>query len=378
MAKLLGMSIHLLLIFVFNPPPLLFSHSTRFRFMVETILDLKNNKKKHSGAKSAAEQQNMHVTAIGKAIKATCGSTRLESLNVSLKDLRDQDKVGVWWLVGGSYKGNLLENKELQETTSSTPKDHDHPNTTDPENSRHELTRMAQLHHMNTDTRKEIFTIVMGSQDFLQAKTKLTKLNLRGPVSRDIIRVILYCMAAEKTYNPYYVYLICMWCGDERDRGERITLLYTLWDFLKQAREKSREGVVVMARGVCEFVWRGVGGGGGEGMHAHQELFLQEFMMALFTRNLGREGEKKEKKGEGKGGFVQIWKACASVTNANTKKGNGSLDYEIGQWVLVYLKSVFKKRVLQMEEEGEGDSEMRRALLERIECVKRVMKGMDS
>ena len=183
--------------------------------MVETILDLKNNKKKAS-----KNTQSLQIINVTKCIKA-CGS-RLEPLNVSLQDLQDKDKKGVWWLVGGAFKGSEKTEASLPTTTNTTSS----------------IIRLAKINHMNTATRKEIFGIIMTSSDYLQARTSLLKLSLKGTVARDITRVIVYCLTQENVYNPYYTYLLIAWCVNV---SEKVTLLYTVWDLLKQAHDKSVE-----------------------------------------------------------------------------------------------------------------------------------------
>ena len=344
--------------------------------MIETILDLKNNKKKTI---KALDQQNLHAAQVFKAIKATCGNQygRLEPLNITLQDLQDKDKVGVWWLVGGSFKGPQ-EGHEKQATTIESSL---MTNNT--------LLKLAQKHHMNTNTRKEIFFIVMGSSDFMQAKTSLLKLNLKGPVSRDIIRVILYCMSMEKVYNPYYIFLICVWCAERV--GERVTLLYTIWDFIKQVGEKGEKSVVIVARGCAELVWRRVvsigilrplmdkmGGGNNSGdrqdgfLEGHDSLFLEKFMYSLLTRKVMERDQV-----DIKSAFRKIWKSSISCTSQSTTttSNSNSLDVEMGQWVLVYLKTMFKRYIHELEGVEE---EVRHGVYERIESVKRIIKGMDS
>ena len=97
-------------------------------------------------------------------------------------------------------------------------------------------------------------------------------------------------------------------------------------------------------------------------------MFLNEFVWSLFNRKLDH-GEKSDIKTS----FARIWKGCVAAP-CSTKSSHGSLDYEIGQWILVYLKSVFRKRVAGMDIENT----VRNGILERIESVKRIMKGMDS
>jgi len=51
---------------------------------------------------------------------------------------------------------------------------------------------LARKNHMNTDTRKSIFGVLMTAEDYLDAFEKLTKLNLKGKLDREIIHVLLH------------------------------------------------------------------------------------------------------------------------------------------------------------------------------------------
>jgi nucleolar MIF4G domain-containing protein 1 len=46
---------------------------------------------------------------------------------------------------------------------------------------------------MNTDLRRAIFCIIVGSEDFLDAFEKLVKLELKNKQDRDIVTVLLHC-----------------------------------------------------------------------------------------------------------------------------------------------------------------------------------------
>ena len=79
--------------------------SVRTKFMIETINNLKNNRVKTGVA--AANITSEHMMQMKKTLGALNARSlkAREPLHVGLKDLRERDKRGTWWLVGASYKG---------------------------------------------------------------------------------------------------------------------------------------------------------------------------------------------------------------------------------------------------------------------------------
>ncbi len=85
---------------------------------------------------------------------------------------------------------------------------------------------------MNTDIRRTVFFVVMGSTDFMDCFEKLQKLNLRGKQEREIVRVLLECCAQEAVYNAYYAHVAQKLCVFES--SFRFTFQLAFWDHFKQ------------------------------------------------------------------------------------------------------------------------------------------------
>jgi nucleolar MIF4G domain-containing protein 1 len=209
----------------------------RTKFMIETINDLKNNKMKTGVASSAISRE--HTTRMKKQLgrlnernlKAT------EPLRVGLKDIRNTEKRGKWWLVGASWR-NEPGNEELVEKSRVADRKAIQI-AEDDDDSEVDLVQLAREHRMNTDIRRAIFVSIMSASDFKDAQIRLSKLNLKKSQETEIPRVIVHCAGAEKIYNPYYTVLARKVCSDHKTRK---SFQFALWDIFKSLGEKQDAG----------------------------------------------------------------------------------------------------------------------------------------
>lgn len=205
----------------------------RTKFMIETINDLKNNKMKTGIAASAISRE--HTTRMKKQL-GTLNSRNLkatEPLRVGLKDIKDTEKKGKWWLVGASWRnepGNDEPTEGKRESNRQAPE-----LDFDDEDSEVDLVQLARENRMNTDIRRAIFVSIMSASDFKDAQIRLSKLNLKKSQETEIPRVLVHCAGAEKTYNPYYTVLARKICSDHKSRK---SFQFALWDIFKSLGEK--------------------------------------------------------------------------------------------------------------------------------------------
>jgi nucleolar MIF4G domain-containing protein 1 len=205
----------------------------RTKFMIETINDLKNNKMKTGIASSAVSRE--HTTRMKKQL-GTLNSRNLkatEPLRVGLKDIRDTEKRGKWWLVGASWR-NQPGNEEPVEDSSKADRAKTRIDD-EGDDSEVDLVQLAREHRMNTDIRRAIFISIMSASDFKDAQIRLNKLNLKKSQEAEIPRVVVHCAGAEKTYNPYYTVLARKICSDHKTRK---SFQFALWDIFKSLGEK--------------------------------------------------------------------------------------------------------------------------------------------
>ncbi|KAJ0676715.1 putative MIF4G-like, type 3, initiation factor eIF-4 gamma, MA3, MIF4G-like domain superfamily [Helianthus annuus] len=184
--------------------------SKRMEFMLETIFDIKNNKKK-------AKEESLQHTRIKKWLQ----KLRVESILVrGLKwsKLLDPEKKGQWWLSGemmsSTTNGSTIENyaKKMDKESSEAQK----------------MLQLAAGQRMNTDARRAIFCIIMSGEDYIDAFEKLLRLDLQGKQDREIMRVLVECCLQEKVFNKYYCVLASKLCN--HDKNHKFTLQYCIWD----------------------------------------------------------------------------------------------------------------------------------------------------
>ncbi|KAM5535944.1 hypothetical protein V8D89_010384 [Ganoderma adspersum] len=217
--------------------------SSRTRFMVETLSNLKNNKvKKAAGQTAGGEAVERMKKFLSGLNKKRHGSVVVvmshEPLRVSLDDLRSADSKGKWWLVGAAWGGDPLvehqQEAQNQNTAAVTP---DAP-------SENALLKIAKKQGMNTDIRRGIFVVLMSSDDYVDACERLSQLKLTEVQQREIVRVILHCCGNEKQYNPYYALVGQQLC--RLSHSHRITLQFCLWDFLREMGETTVGGAEIL------------------------------------------------------------------------------------------------------------------------------------
>ena len=195
--------------------------SSRFRFMLETLDELKDNKRKLVAALPAELEvikKNLRALLTQKSL------TKRDPLRISLEDIRNIEAKGKWWLVGSSWH----------------PEDNKMPKLGDASQKSKEsdtIDGLARSLRMNTELRRSIFSVIMTSDDHTDAFDRLIALKLTGKEERDIPLVLLHCCGQEKMYNPFYAFLAGHLINHKR--MFLITFQYALWDALKQLQEFS-------------------------------------------------------------------------------------------------------------------------------------------
>ena len=209
--------------------------SVRTKFMIETINNLKNNRMKTGVAASTItlEHRIRMKKILGSLNQRNVRAS--EPLRIGLKDLRQTDKRGKWWLVGASYKDDDADDGERTEQPSSVRKKNGEVNITDVAA---DLIQLAKEQRMNTDVRRSIFIAVMSATDYNDAYFRLMKLHLKRSQELEIPKVLIHCAGAEKAYNPFYTFLSRRVCSD---RKLKMSFQFSLWDLFKQMGEGEEE-----------------------------------------------------------------------------------------------------------------------------------------
>ncbi|CAH1445456.1 unnamed protein product [Lactuca virosa] len=208
--------------------------SKRMEFMLETIFDIKNNKKR-------AKEDTLPHTRIKKWLQ----KLRVESILVrGLKwsKLIDPNKKGQWWLSGDMISssnnndniGNVA--KKIDKETSEAQK----------------MLQLAAKQRMNTDARRAIFCIIMSSEDYIDAFQKLLRLDLQGKQDREMMRVLVECCLQEKIFNKYYCVLASQLCT--HDKNHKFTLQYCVWDHYGELESMQLMRSMHLAKFIAEMV----------------------------------------------------------------------------------------------------------------------------
>ncbi|KAM9592260.1 nucleolar MIF4G domain-containing protein 1 isoform 2-T2 [Trichechus inunguis] len=191
-----------------------FQDQTRIRFMLETMLALKNNDMRKIPGYDPEPVEKLRK--LQRALVRSVGSGTETRLRVSWESVLNAEQVGRWWIIGSSWSGapmidsSDMQQKQLVGTVSS------------------KILDLARKQRMNTDIRRNIFCTIMTSEDFLDAFEKLLKLGLKDQQEREIVHVLMDCCLQEKTYNPFYAFLASKLC--EYERRFQMTFQFSIWD----------------------------------------------------------------------------------------------------------------------------------------------------
>ncbi|XP_057272461.1 nucleolar MIF4G domain-containing protein 1 [Pezoporus wallicus] len=202
---------------------------TRVRFMLETMLALRNNDmRKIPGydPEPVEKLRKLQRTLVHKS-----GSGKETELRVSLESLLSADRVGRWWIVGSSWSGAPM----IDDTNSKTQQKLHIGKASS------KIMELARKQRMNTDIRRSIFCVLMTSEDYLDAFEKLLKLGLKDQQEREIVHVALHCCLQEKTYNPFYAFLANKFC--EYQRRFQVTFQFSIWDKIKDLENLSAAAI---------------------------------------------------------------------------------------------------------------------------------------
>ncbi|KAJ9092107.1 hypothetical protein QFC21_006973 [Naganishia friedmannii] len=226
--------------------------STRSKFMVETLVNVKNNKMRAIPGGEIAAESTQKMKRIPLILAH-------EPIRVSLDDLLNAETKGKWWLVGAAWAGNPLVDRQREQealksrdaavkkvVSTADNDDDDELNLLGMDN-HEELIKLAKKQGMNTDIRRSIFIIMMTSDDYVHACDRLSALKFNETQQRDFVRVALHCCGVETRYNPYYTLILQNLC--ESSFSHRFTFQYAMWDFLREMGETDVGGAAVINSG---------------------------------------------------------------------------------------------------------------------------------
>ncbi|XP_035866968.1 nucleolar MIF4G domain-containing protein 1 isoform X1 [Phyllostomus discolor] len=193
-----------------------FQDQTRVRFMLETMLALRNNDVRKIPGYDPEPAERLRK--LQGALVRGAGSGTDPQLRVSWDSVLNAPQTGRWWIVGSAWSGTPMidssQQKALQEPPAGTVST--------------KMLELARKQRMNTDVRRSIFCTIMSSEDFLDAFERLLKLGLKDQQEREVVHVLVDCCLQERSYNPFYAFLAGKLCGYER--RFQMTFQFSIWD----------------------------------------------------------------------------------------------------------------------------------------------------
>mmetsp|Transcript_26630 Transcript_26630/g.30465 ORF Transcript_26630/g.30465 Transcript_26630/m.30465 type:complete len:820 (+) Transcript_26630:102-2561(+) len=200
--------------------------SSRTEFMLACMTDLKNNKRRKKDTVFSERTVKLRKF-LGQIKSDTFRSSDSTCLRIRLHDILTVETKGRWWKVGASWIGNQFKHVSDDERNS---KESINPKASQNED---ELLKLATKCRMNTDSRRSIFCIIMGSTDCDDAFEKLVRAGmLKNRCERDCVRVLMECCSSEKNHNPFYSFLASRLCDYQPQCKFSFQLAF--WDFFKQ------------------------------------------------------------------------------------------------------------------------------------------------
>ncbi|XP_028720023.1 nucleolar MIF4G domain-containing protein 1 [Peromyscus leucopus] len=193
-----------------------FQDQNRVRFMLETMLALKNNDMRKIPGYDPEPIERLRK--LQRTLVRNAGSGSETQLRISWDGILNAEQTGRWWIVGSAWSGTPMINNSHQ-----TPLQKPLAGTVSSK-----MLELARKQRMNTDVRRNIFCTIMTSEDFLDAFEKLLKLGLKDQQEREIVHILMDCCLQEKTYNPFYAFLASKFCSYER--RFQMTFQFSIWD----------------------------------------------------------------------------------------------------------------------------------------------------
>ncbi|KAI8866612.1 hypothetical protein GQ42DRAFT_71642, partial [Ramicandelaber brevisporus] len=251
--------------------------SVRLRFMAETLSNLKNNRMRESlrqGKEDAARVKALIAAIVRKKTGSkhgaagsgggggSGGDSRM-ALGVRLEDIRSVETRGKWWLVGAAWAGagsssgtGSLQSQSQSQSRSGKHaaassgaagvSDGQHSGADGPADNKllAKLQRAAAKQGMRTATQRTVFVALMSSASYADAFESLMRLDLTPHQQQDVVRVVIRCCLAERTFNAFYALVGEQLCNSAvRGRAFRLTFMYALWDVLRALGEPEIGGM---------------------------------------------------------------------------------------------------------------------------------------
>ncbi|KAH8169040.1 MIF4G domain-containing protein [Sarocladium implicatum] len=213
--------------------------SVRTRFMVETINDLKNKKKKARGLDSGVVSDAVQrmKKRLGELKSQNRRLDGLAPMGMGLDDVEGAETRGKWWLVGASVPAREGQYSRTKDSSDRNGAVEGHDLASDSEDMSiifPDLSKKARGQSLTTETEIAIFTAVMGATDVKEGYQRFKNLRIKNNDRQQLARVLVQCAGSELEYNGYYAQVAKMACADGRIR---FALKTRLWGIFRSLGE---------------------------------------------------------------------------------------------------------------------------------------------
>jgi len=226
------------------------SLSRRARLMLQMVVDLKNNKRAvgadagGAGGREGEDQWGFPM-ALSRALKADAGvgdaSIALRTLTYDKLRKPKASLRGQWWLPEAAGTDAWFAARDASRAAERGASAAAESAAALEAGEGAALLRKAKAMRMNTESRRAVFCVVMGAEDFADALDGLARLPLAEAQRREIPRVLLECCLNETAYNPYYETLATKLC-ERSPKTHRLALQLSVWDHVRQVAPSVAEG----------------------------------------------------------------------------------------------------------------------------------------
>ncbi|XP_043921516.1 nucleolar MIF4G domain-containing protein 1 [Protopterus annectens] len=198
---------------------------SRVRFMLETMLALKNNDMRKIPGYDPEPVERLRK--LQRSMLHNNGGGKEAQLHVTFENILNADQTGRWWIVGSSWSGTPMISNADSISQLKLPGG----------KVSSKILELARKQRMNTDIRRTIFCVMMTSEDFLEAFENLLRLGLKDHQEREIVHVLIDCCLQEKTFNAFYAILGDKFCN--YDRRFQMTFQFSMWDKFRELENLS-------------------------------------------------------------------------------------------------------------------------------------------
>lgn len=228
----------------------LITDRTRVQMMLDTILDLRNNRQRETHKQGLERGVQLRKWVNRQASKVTeIGVDR--ALRIGWSALLSPQRRVRWWfegVVGAGLDGAGATNGAAGGAGGGIVRSgaggDAGKNMVAAADAR--LLKLARRQRMVTPLQKTVFVALMGADGVDSAFERLVKLNLKGPAEREIIRVLIDCCAQEKTSNRFYADVARRFC--DYNQRFKFTLQLCFWDVFKKLDELQPRAAFNLAR----------------------------------------------------------------------------------------------------------------------------------